>query len=74
MRDLGHPIFVDRCLVLDDGGEGVGFEAGAADECAVDFFLAAESGGVVGLDAAAVEDAHLRLRPRCRGVWRLRRE
>ena len=44
-------------LVLDDGGEGVGLEAGAADQCAVDLFLADEGGGVVGLDAAAVEDA-----------------
>ena len=45
-------------LVLDDRGEGVGLEAGAADQCAVDLFLADERGGVVGLDAAAVEDAH----------------
>ena len=48
------------CLVLHDGGEGIGLEAGAADQGAVNFFLAAESCGVVGLDAAAVEDAHLR--------------
>ncbi len=46
-------------LVLHDGGEGVGLEAGAADQCAVDLFLAAERGSVVGLHAATVENAHL---------------
>ena len=42
---------------MDDGGEGVGVEAGSADEGAVDVIEAAEGAGVVGLDRAAVEDA-----------------
>ena len=44
-------------LVLDDGGKRVGLEAGAADQGAVNLFLSDEAGGVVGLDAAAVENA-----------------
>src|SRR5216683_7866721 len=43
--------------VLDDVGEGLGVEAGAADESAVDVFETAKGFGVVGLDGAAVEDA-----------------
>ena len=45
-------------LVLDDGGERVWLEAGAADEGSVNLFLAHEGGGIVRLDASAVEDAH----------------
>ena len=47
-----------RGLVLDDSGEGVGFEACAADECAVDLDFVEECGGILRLDAAAVENAH----------------
>ena len=50
--------------VGDDLGEAVGVEAGAADEGAVDVFEAAEAGGVVGFDGAAVEDADARRRAR----------
>src|ERR1700683_880631 len=45
-------------LILDDGGERIGLETGAADESAIDLSLAEESGRVVWLDTAAVEDAH----------------
>src|SRR6478672_6574805 len=44
---------------LDDLGEGVGLEAGAADQGTVDLPAAEQLGGVVGLDRAAVEDAQL---------------
>ena len=47
----------DARALLDDAGEGLGFEAGAADERAVDVGLADELGDVVRCDAAAVEDA-----------------
>jgi hypothetical protein len=43
--------------VLQDVGEGVRVEAGTTDEGAVDLGLGHEGGDVVGLDAAAVEDA-----------------
>lgn len=48
-----------RLSILDDGCERIGFEAGATDECAINLFLAKKSGGIVGLDAAPVEDTHL---------------
>ena len=61
---LGLGVLVDgraglRC-VLQDVGEGLRVEAGAADEGAVDLGLGHEGGDVVGLDAAAVEDADVR--------------
>ena len=43
--------------VLDDGGEGVGVEACAADQGSVNLFLADERRCVVRLHTAAVEDA-----------------
>ena len=42
--------------VLDQSGEGVGLERGAADETAVDVLLSGQSSGVLGLHAAAVLD------------------
>jgi hypothetical protein len=44
-------------LVLHDLRKGMGIEAGSTYECAVDFGLVEQGGGVVGLDAASVEDA-----------------
>jgi len=54
---LSGSLRVRQLLVFDDGGEGVWLEAGTADECAVDLFFAEQGCGVLGLDAAAVEDA-----------------
>ena len=45
------------CLVLHDRRERFGIEAGAADQCAIDFLFRHQGFGVVGLHAAAVEDA-----------------
>src|ERR1700761_832761 len=53
-----------QLLVLDDRREGIGLQAGAADQCAINLLLAQQSGCVVGLDAAAVENAYL-LRNAC---------
>ena len=44
-------------LILDDFGEGLRVEAGSAYEGAIDFRLVEQRDGVVGLDAASVEDA-----------------
>ncbi len=54
---MGHPVLSHSLLILDDFGEGLGVEAGSADEGAVDFRLVEQGDGVVGLDAASVEDA-----------------
>src|SRR5262245_40114823 len=51
-------IFIE--LVFQDGSEGYGIKAGAADQSAVDFLLGHERPGIVGLDAAAIQDAKLR--------------
>src|SRR5579863_7940858 len=56
-KDCSRPSRDRWKLILDDGCERVGLEAGSADKRAVDFFLTEEGSGVVGLDAAAVEDA-----------------
>ena len=46
--------------VFNDLGERGWVEARSADQGSVDVFEAAEAGGVVGLDRAAVEDAGAR--------------
>src|ERR1700733_6502152 len=43
--------------VVDDPGEGLGHQAGAADECTVDVGLGHEVADVLRLDRTAVEDA-----------------
>ena len=48
----------DAAAGADDRGEGVGLEAGATDEGAVDIRLGEQLCGVVRLDRAAVLDAH----------------
>ena len=56
-----------RCRALAcraaDGDEVGGLQGGTADQAAVDVGLGKELGRVVGLDAAAVDDAHLRTPP-----------
>ena len=47
-------------LVLHNRGEGIGFQACAANQRSVDFLLTAEIWSIVVLDTAAIEDAHLR--------------
>ena len=42
---------------MDDPGEGLGHQAGAADECTVDVGLGHEVADVLRLDRTAVEDA-----------------
>src|ERR1035438_7711741 len=56
-RTLQSNDLIRVSLILDDGGEGIGLETGAAHEGSVNLFLSDKGGGVVWLDAAAVENA-----------------
>lgn len=51
--------YLGAVLGVDDLNE-LGLEAGAAHEEAVDVGLGAQGGGRAGVDAAAVNDAHLK--------------
>jgi len=46
-------------LVLHDLGEGVGIEACAANQGTVNLGLVEQGAGVIGLDTAAIQDAHV---------------